>query len=182
MFKQRLWSPGLNRAPKAEYQTTGGPYTRLRLYLMPQPVPAQVTFSQYDWDFILAPLGNINYKCGVYERVGSLSGGTFTLVSGTSVTVNNRTTSFYTTALGSTKVLPPAHYYIGFIFEDNAHSSLTHYSAHTPNTWITGDWLYVDQVSLTLPSTIAASTLGYVHAVSEAPFWCALTYIGDVIP
>lgn len=189
MFATRAKTPGLNRAPKMELVSTSGAYTQFRLYLYPVPAVSEIVFNQYDWDFTLAGASpNIDFKCAIYERNRgtssklSSSGTILTPVSGTSVTVTGQTVSFQTTALGSTKVLLPGHYYIAFIFDEQGTTILTSKNAHTNNTSVTGDWLYADQGSLTLPSTIAGTSLGYIHSAGECPFWTALSYTGDTIP
>lgn len=189
------WSepiPGASRSPKMEFQTPSLPYTRLRLYLVPLPCGQEIVFNQFDWDFyVKGKPGSINYTCGVYKRTGSINNGyqnniLFTLMPNTTVAVAGYgAPNLLTSALAARKVLPPGHYYIGFVFEEAIlGTTLYTLNAHTNNAAVTGDWLYYDLPALALPATLlgfATSPLagGYIHQVGEQPFWAALTDIED---
>lgn len=188
MFDSRIYSPGSSRAPKAEFNTNSmtvgsGSYTQNYIYLFPMPRGSYIKFNQYELDmFLIGAPPDINFMMGVYERHGKLFNSTYTLVPGTSVTVNNQTIPFQSVALGATVVLQPGHYYIAFIFEENSFTLLSSPNALQMNAWVRGDWIYYNNGSLGLPATIPGAGCSWVLAGANlSPFWCATIYTGDMM-
>ena len=185
MFELRDKAPGANSTPKVEMVTTSVALTKKRLYLFPLRVPFNCKFSQYDWDFALtvAVGTTISYKAALFRRNGKLSDAVSSVQQvNTAVSVTGQATAFQTTAVGTTINLLPGDYFIGFIFDvvGAGAATLTAKNCHAVSTWVTGDYCYEDQGSFALPASTGA--LSYIHAASQNPFWCAVTYIGDVIP
>lgn len=183
MYKKRCQIyPGVETAPKAEMVTASGIYSHQRVYLIPIKVRAYVTFNQYDFDFAVA--GSLHFKCAVYRRRGALSsaGNVAILIAASASSSATKNAAFQTVTLAANVVLEPGDYWIAFITEDVSSGQLTSPNSVGNLPWVTGNWMYHDPGSYTLPANIAGNAMGYIHAAGQNPPWGALVYNGDVIP